>query len=152
MTRPPGSDESVGPTAPASAEVAGVLLDTTVLIDLLRGRRGAVDRLRALRRAGDRPHVCGVNVDEVHRGLRGAAESDAARRLFDGIEVVPLGRAEGRQAGEWRRDFSQQGVTLTQADCLVAAAAAALGGRLATGNPTHFPMDELDVEHWQVNE
>lgn len=24
----------------------------------------------------------------------------------------------------------------------------ALGGRLATGSPRHFPFDELDVEHW----
>jgi predicted nucleic acid-binding protein len=131
--------------------VARVLLDTTVLIDLLRGRRGAVDRLRALRRAGDGPYVCAVNVDEVHRGLRGATESEAAARLFDGLEVIALGRAEGRRAGEWRRDYARRGVTLTQADCLVAAAAAALGGRLATGNPAHFPMDELAVEHWPAN-
>jgi len=39
-------------------------------------------------------------------------------------------------------------VTLAQGDCLIAAAAAAIGGRLATGNPRHFPMPELQVEHW----
>jgi len=31
---------------------------------------------------------------------------------------------------------------------LIAAAALALGGRLATGNPRDFPIDMLDVEHW----
>jgi len=30
----------------------------------------------------------------------------------------------------------------------IAAAALAIGGRLATGNPKDFPMDELAVEHW----
>jgi hypothetical protein len=28
----------------------------------------------------------------------------------------------------------------------------AVGARLATGNPKHFPMPELEVEHWPVGE
>jgi predicted nucleic acid-binding protein len=41
-----------------------------------------------------------------------------------------------------------RGRTLTQADCLIAAAALTLGGQLATGNPKDFPMRELTVDHW----
>jgi predicted nucleic acid-binding protein len=41
-------------------------------------------------------------------------------------------------------------VTLSQADCLIAAAARGVGARLATGNPKHFPMPELSTEHWPV--
>jgi predicted nucleic acid-binding protein len=41
-------------------------------------------------------------------------------------------------------------VTLSQADCLVAAAAAGVGARLATGNPRDFPMKGLLVDHWPV--
>jgi predicted nucleic acid-binding protein len=41
-------------------------------------------------------------------------------------------------------------VTLAQADCLVAAAAAAVGARVATGNPKDFPMPDVEVEHWPV--
>jgi predicted nucleic acid-binding protein len=40
-----------------------------------------------------------------------------------------------------------RGNTLTQADCLIAASARALGARLATGNPLDFPMADLAVEH-----
>ncbi|HEY3241049.1 MAG TPA: PIN domain-containing protein [Acidimicrobiia bacterium] len=127
--------------------MAFLLLDTTVLIDLLRGRPGAVSRLAALRRQGDRPCVCAVNVEEVVRGLRPDEEADA-RRLLAGLRLAPLGRDEGWQAGEWRRQHAASGQTLTQADCLIAAAAAGLGGRLATGNPRHFAMPELAVEHW----
>jgi predicted nucleic acid-binding protein len=39
---------------------------------------------------------------------------------------------------------------MSQADCMIAAAAVALGVPLATGNPSHFPMRELRVEHWPV--
>jgi predicted nucleic acid-binding protein len=126
--------------------VARVLLDTTVLIDVLRGRPAA-DRLRRLRADGDLPYVCAVNVEEVVRGLR-SPEQEPARRLFAGLRIAPLSDREGRRAGEWRRRYAARGRTLSQADCLVAAAALSLGGRLATGNPRDFPMRELAVEHW----
>jgi predicted nucleic acid-binding protein len=92
-----------------------------------------------------------VNVEEVVRGLR-PGEDEAASRLFAGLRIVPLGEAEGRRAGAWRREFAARGVTLSQADALIAAAALAAGGRIATGNPRHFPQPELTVEHWAPGE
>jgi hypothetical protein len=127
--------------------MGAVLLDTTVVIDVLRGRPGAIERLRTLREAGDTPYVCAVNVEEIARGLRPSEEANAAR-LFAGLRGAPLGEPEGWQAGTWRRDFATRGLTLSQADCLVAAAAFSIGGRLATGNPVDFPMEELSVEDW----
>jgi predicted nucleic acid-binding protein len=128
--------------------VAPILLDTTVLIDALRGRPAA-DRLRALRRTGDVPFVCAVNVEELMRGLRSGEESGVGR-LLNGLRMAPLGRQQGELAGGWRREFAGRGVTLSQADCLVAAAAAGVGARLATGNPRDFPMPEMVVELWPV--
>ncbi len=127
--------------------MAAVLLDTTVLIDLLRKRPDAVRRLEALDAQGDVPHVCAINVEETVRGLR-PSERDAAIRLLSGLRVAPLGEAEGWQSGQWRQEYARRGRTLLQADCLVAAAARSIGGRLATGNPKDFPMPELTVEHW----
>ena len=126
-----------------------MLLDTTVLIDLLRGRRGAADRLRRLRAQGDVPYACAVSAEEVARGIR-SREEPGAEQMLAGLRSAPLGSADGWIAGEWRRRYATRGRTLSQADCLIAAAALALGGRLATGNPKDFPMAELDVEHWPV--
>ena len=131
--------------------MSAVLLDTTVLIDLLRGRSGALKRLRSLRHANDAPYACAVNVEEIVRGLR-TREEAAAQQLFRGLRVAPLGVDEGWRAGEWRRSFAARGQTLTQADCLIAAAAFALDGRLATGNSKQFPMRGLAVEHWPSGE
>lgn len=130
--------------------MADLLLDTTVLVDVLRGG-GAARRLRRLRAAGDRPWVCAVNVDEIVRGLRADEEEDA-RGLLVGLRTVPLGAEEGWQAGEWRRELGRRGITISQADALIAAAALAIGGRLATGNPKDFPLPELTVEHWPAGE
>jgi predicted nucleic acid-binding protein len=145
-----GCATSAGRTLAASDREVAVLLDTTVLIDVLRGRPETVARLRALRRAGDDVYVSAVNVEEVVRGLR-PAEADAAARLFSGTRLAPLGEREGWRAGEWRREQAAGGVTLSQADGLVAAAAMAVGARLATGNPRDFPMTDLVVEHWPVD-
>ena len=73
-----------------------------------------------------------------------------ADRLFNGLRMAPLGTAEGRQAGRWRRDFAAQGVTLHQADCLIAAAAVSIEAALATAYTTDFPMTEVRVEDWPV--
>jgi predicted nucleic acid-binding protein len=125
-----------------------VLLDTTVLIDALRGRRAAA-RVLALRSAGDVPYICAINVEEVHRGIRPGEES-TVRRLLEALRVVPLGRVEGQRAGAWRRAYAARGVTLSQSDCLIAAAAVSVKARVATGNPRDFPMGEVDVDHWPV--
>ncbi|MBI3522435.1 MAG: PIN domain-containing protein [Chloroflexi bacterium] len=124
-----------------------LLLDTTVLIDVLRGRPAA-DQLRALVR-DEPPYVCAINVEELWRGAR-PNDASAVRRLLRGMRVVPLGVEEGEIAGTWRHDFASRGVTLSQADCLVAAAAASVGARLATGNPKDYPMSGVVVEHWPV--
>jgi predicted nucleic acid-binding protein len=128
--------------------VAELLLDTTVLIDALRGR-AAAERLRRLRGEGAPPYLCAINVEEVWRGIK-PSEEVAVGRLLGALRVAPLGRAEGERAARWRAGFASRGVTLSQADCLIAAAAVGVGARLATGNPRDFPMDDLEVEHWPV--
>ena len=71
-----------------------------------------------------------------------------ARRLFRGLRLTPLGTAEEIQAATWRREFARKGVTLHQADCLIAASAVGVGANLATANTADFPMSELVVEDW----
>jgi predicted nucleic acid-binding protein len=93
--------------------------------------------------------VCAVSVEEIWRGVL-PKERSTVRRLFAGLRCAPLGVAEGERAGTWRREFAERGVTLHQADCLIAAAAIGIAATLVTGNPKDFPMGELDVEHWPV--
>ena len=130
--------------------MARVLLDSTVLIDALRGR-SAAQRVAALRRKGIEPWTCAISVEEIWRGLR-PQEEPIARRLFTGLRMAPLGLAEGARAGVWRRAFAAQGVTLHQADCLIAAAAVSLDANLATANVGDFPMSEVIVEDWPAGQ
>ena len=121
-----------------------LLLDTSVLIDALRGRPAA-ERLRALRRQGVEPWVSAISIEEVWRGLR-PEEEMAARRMVEAMRLAPLGVAEARRSGRWRREYAADGITLHQADCLIAAAAIGVGAALATANVRDFPMPEVDVQ------
>jgi predicted nucleic acid-binding protein len=125
-----------------------VVLDSTVLIDYLRGRP-AVARVQQLRPRGDVPATTAINIEEIVRGLR-AQEVEAASRLFRGLVVLPVDEGAAWQAGTWRRQHSARGVTLYQADCLIAAVAYRQAAMLATGNPKDFPMSDLQLEYWPV--
>lgn len=91
--------------------------------------------------------MCAILVEEIWRGVR-PEEEEVVRRLFNGLRIAPLGVAEGIRAGGWRRQFAGRGVTLHQADCLIAAASVGIGAPLATANIDDFPMPEVTVEHW----
>jgi len=106
-------------------------------------------RLRQLRAKQEVPFVCAVNIEELCRGIRPGEEPSLAS-LLNGMVIAPLGRTEGERAGTWRRTFAARGITLSQADCLVAAAALGIDARLATGNPKDFPMPEIAIDHWPV--
>ena len=125
-----------------------LVLDTTVLIDALRGRPAA-DRLEELMIGRELLLTTAINVEEIVRGLR-PDEQDAVDLLLTGLRILPVRRLEAERAGRWRREYAARGRTLHQADCLIAAAAYSAGGRLATANVKDFPMSELSVEEWPV--
>lgn len=123
-----------------------MLLDTTVLVDVLRRNGRVLDRLR--RHSG--PYIASViSVDELVYGMgKGAADRERTELLIDGLELLPVGLAESRLAGEWRRSHRAEGTILKRADTLIAATAYTAGLSLATANVKDFPVREITVEHW----
>src|SRR6202171_6647421 len=89
MTIPVNGSAANVPTGVASADVARVLLDSTVLIGALRGRP-AGERLRALRRQGDEPWTCAISIEEIWRGLL-PSEEVVAQRLGGGLRGCAFG-------------------------------------------------------------
>lgn len=125
-----------------------IVLDTTVLIDVLRGYPAAA-RIRSLRRSRVQLWVTPISIEELWRGIR-PDEHETTSRLVDALRLALIDREAAMMAGDWRRQYADRGVTLHQADCLIAAATQRVGASLATGNPADFPMQEVDVEHWPV--
>jgi predicted nucleic acid-binding protein len=118
--------------------VSGVLIDTTVVIDLLRAYGPAhnyVLRLDAVPAASEITRI------EVLRGVR-SGERRLTDRLLSTFQWFPVDEAIARRAGDLdrRRRASHRG--LATADLVIAATALEHGLALATLNVRHFPMFE----------
>ena len=113
-----------------------VLLDTTVLIDLLRGNPAAREYLSRL---AEVPLVSEVTRVEILRGLR-APERAATERLFDALRWAGVDEVIARRAGELGRRWDRHRPGMALADLIIAATAEQLAAELATSNVRHFPM------------
>ena len=113
-----------------------VLVDTSILIDLLRGHPAARDYLRGLE---DPPLASEVTRVEILRGLR-AAERDPTERLFDTLRWASVDEVIARRAGELGRRWERHRPGIALADLIIAATAEHLGADLVTTNVRHFPM------------
>jgi predicted nucleic acid-binding protein len=121
------------------------LLDTTVLIDHLRGVSAVSERLLGLLAGGHSLGTCCVNVAELERGVR-ARERAAARHLVERLRYLDTTREAAGRAGRYQAEFQSRGQTLQTADALIAGTARAHGAILLTANTRDFPMRDVGVE------
>jgi predicted nucleic acid-binding protein len=116
------------------------VLDTSVLIDHLRGRPKAATTLipEAIAR-DDELWSSTVVRAEVLAGMR-ASEETATRDLLGLITWVDVDESLAEAAGALGRQFlaSHQGIEIV--DLIVAALTEHLGAELKTTNVKHFPM------------
>ncbi|MCC6139885.1 MAG: type II toxin-antitoxin system VapC family toxin [Nitrospira sp.] len=118
-----------------------IVLDTDVLIDLLRGR----DAIRVfLQNVADRfvPCCSVVSVAELYAGMR-PEEEKATCALLDGLVIYPVTHRVAEAAGRFKKRSTSRRLEL--ADCLIAATAFIEGATLATGNVKDYPMPEITV-------
>jgi predicted nucleic acid-binding protein len=113
-----------------------VLLDTTIVIDLLRGYS------EAHRYAGtlQEPPACSeITRVEVLRGQR-TGERRTTERLLGAFEWVGVDESIARRAGIFGRSLSRSHPGIAISDLIVAATAEEIGLPLATLNVKHIPM------------
>jgi predicted nucleic acid-binding protein len=122
----------------------GLVLDSSVVIDLLRGDASDPSLLDPV---GEPVIVAAVTVHEVLAGMR-AGEEERTQGLLSSFVVVPLGLREAQLSARWRMEYRTRGITLGLPDTAIAATAAIRNLPLATSNVKDFPMPELRVEQW----
>src|SRR5277367_2462086 len=120
-----------------------LLLDTSVLIDVLRLRRGRRELLAELARGGHSLATTTLNVAELYAGMRPEEEAKT-EDFLDALDCYELTLAAGRLAGNLKNKYARRGRTLTLADTIVAAIAIERRCTLMTDNRKDFPMPELE--------
>ncbi len=116
--------------------MSGVLLDTCIIIDVLRGRPNALTWLKL--QTGSL-YLCTTSICEIRAGERGMREKAQFDRLLQHFIMVSIDAEVAEQAGALLKRYARShGVGL--GDAQIAAAAMAATTHLATLNLKHFPM------------
>lgn len=116
-----------------------LVLDTTVLIDVLRGNERAAAFLSDAVVDGDELWSISVVRTEVLAGMR-RREEKATRDILDSIAWLDVDVELADEAGRIARRFIKSHPGVDTVDYLLAAAAESLAARLCTSNVRHFPM------------
>ncbi len=126
---------------PVAEPLTGVLLDSDVIIEILRGRQEVIDAMLALEVSGTATYTSAIAWAEIYSGLR-PGEETVTRAFFDARGEVVIDGATGRHAGTYLARY-RASHAVEIADALVAAAAASSGLSLWTLNRKHYPMSNV---------
>jgi predicted nucleic acid-binding protein len=116
-----------------------IVVDTSILIDHLRGDPRARALLRDAFQQGRRLAASVLTKVEVLAGVRPAEEAETARllALFDWI---PVDESLADRAGELARQYLPSYPGIDPVDVIIAATVEHRGADLWTRNRKHFPM------------
>ena len=113
-----------------------ILLDTCILIDVLRGCENAVAFVTGL---DAKPCISAVTATELVAGCRNVRERRQIDRLVENYVFHDIDREIACLAGEFIRGYGPSHGT-DPIDALIAATANVRRASLATLNLKHFPM------------
>jgi len=120
-----------------------LLLDTTVLLNVLRARQNRRSLLAELVAGGHLLATAAINVGEVYAGMQ-VGEEKRTEAFLSSLDCYPITAAIARRAGSLKSAWAQKGKTLSLADMIVAATALEHGLTLMTDNRKDFPLPELN--------
>jgi predicted nucleic acid-binding protein len=120
------------------------LLDTSVIIDVLNGKRDREALLKGLLSQGDMLACCAVNVSEIYAGMR-PKEEVKTEALLQSLDYYEINWEVAKRAGLLKRDYSKKGQTLSLPDTTIAAVALEYNLTLITDNVKHYPMPQLKL-------
>ena len=120
-----------------------LVLDSDVIIEVLRGNAEIAGEIVNLEHAGYVIAYTPVAKAEIYHGIR-KGEEKRVEAFFAGCRCVQITGEAGEKAGHYLRKYHRShGVETT--DALVAAAAAINKSELFTLNHKHYPMKDVKL-------
>lgn len=113
-----------------------MLLDSCVIIDVLRGRKAALAFVSNL---PDTPSLSVITVTEIVAGIRDRTERRQIDRLFENYRIHDVDLEIAGLAGDYVRQYGRSHA-VDPVDALIAATAKLRDLPFATLNLKHFPM------------
>lgn len=115
------------------------VVDTSVLIDHLRGDEHARTAVQRARKIDQRVSASVLTKVEILAGMR-PSERELTRRLLDSIEWLEVDDDLAERAGDLAARYLRSHPGIEAVDYVIAATVQRLGASLLTRNLKHFPM------------
>jgi predicted nucleic acid-binding protein len=128
----------------AIAASKGVVLDTSILIEILRSNTRVQSGIDALLDRGYAIATSTACVAELYGGMRRGEEADTGQ-LIATLDCLPLTFEIAKRAGDLKVIRSKAGRTHGIVDMMIAATALEFGYSVATENRRDFEIPDLEV-------
>jgi predicted nucleic acid-binding protein len=132
------------------------LLDTDILVDLLRGNEEIAQNIDLLEDEGTLLSTSTLNTFELYYGAYKTINQSenilAARRLLDRLIIHELDLAASERAGELQANLEKEGTPLEFRDTLIASIVLNKDISLYTRNTRHFQkIPELELRAFKAS-
>lgn len=119
------------------------LLDTDVLIWILRGRKDIIRKIDKLKNLSQLS-ISVISIAEIYKNIF-PSEQLSTDELIGGHIVLEIDQKIAKTAGFYWQQYSKELKNLSLTDCLIAATANTNDAILVSLNSKHFPMTNIKV-------
>ncbi|MGV9171899.1 MAG: type II toxin-antitoxin system VapC family toxin [Promethearchaeia archaeon] len=136
-----------------------ILVDTTVIIDIWRGKLNIKKRLESY--PDEVFGISAITIEEIYDGL-GYTKKEKGKEIYQTIkkqyekilqnfEIVPVTTEILKKTGLLRGELRKSGDLLDLADIIIMITAQEVkASRIITRNPTHFNKSPIGVESYKI--
>ena len=125
--------------------MAQYLLDTTTIIDHLRGDKKVNSYLEEIGTRGDIVGCCCINITETYTGMKDK-EKEKTDKFIESLYYFGVTKEIAKLAGKIKQKYVKKGKTIATTDVIIAATAIEYGLILITKNVKHYPFSELEIK------
>ena len=129
-----------------------MILDSTAIVDLLRGNHEIINKLRALEKTNTPIDTTSVSVFEIWKGtsaISSKEEIDKIIYMLESISTLPLDAISAKEAGLIHARLKSTGMEVAPEDCMIAGIAKVNNETLVTRNIKLFSrINGLKIENY----
>jgi len=119
-----------------------VMLDTDIIINLLKKDNECVQKFLALNNTGTKFYYNPVIIAEIYAGIY-KKEIEDVSNFFDKLINIDIDKSTGIQAGIYVNQYRKAYNKISLEDYLIASCATINSLYLWTNNKKHYPMNEI---------
>ncbi len=123
-------------------EAVKAIIDTDLLIDLLRNKKEAVELVTVLEKTNFLLCTTAINIFELHHGAHKSKDAEknlqAIKKVIRRLVILPLTSMSAQKAGHIYAELEKRGQPIGLRDTFIAAIALTKECSVATRNVEHF--------------